>query len=135
MFTEKELSFLVRHQMARIATVSDAGQPDVAPVTFGFDGIRFTIGGSDITHTFKYKNVKAGRRLVALVIDDLESVNPWKVRGIKVHGTAQIIQEDGKTYLAIVPVQHWSWGIEDVAFAQGKPVIRRAKHPEADDSP
>jgi pyridoxamine 5'-phosphate oxidase family protein len=134
MFTEKELGYLVRHQMARIATVSDTGQPDVAPVTFGFDGIRFTIGGSDITHTFKYKNVKSGHCQVALVIDDLESVTPWKTRGIKVHGTAAIIEEAGKIYLAITPVQHWSWGIDEPAFVQGKSTSRKEKHAGMDET-
>ncbi len=39
--------------------------------------------------TRKYKNVKDGNNEVALVIDDLESVQPWKPRGIKINGSAE----------------------------------------------
>ena len=50
-------------------------------------------------------------------MDDLVSVEPWRVRGIKVFGTAEIVQHDGTLfgpgeYLRITPKVSWSWGIE-----------------------
>ena len=126
MFTEKEISYLQSQPLARLATVSTTYQPDVAPVGFRFDGDKFLITGFDITRTFKYKNVKVGNALVSLVIDDLASVSPWIARGIKIHGKAEITEINGRVSLIILPQQSWSWGIEDVAFKDGKPVSRKA---------
>ena len=57
MFTPEEIAYIQSQPLARLATVSQAGQPDVSPVGFRFDGKRFYITGADITRTFKYKNV------------------------------------------------------------------------------
>jgi pyridoxamine 5'-phosphate oxidase family protein len=127
MFTEKEITYLQSQLLARLATVSTTLQPDVAPVGFKFDGEKFFISGFDITRTFKYKNVKAGNVPVALVIDDLASVSPWMARGIKIHGKAEITETNGHATLIILPQRSWSWGIEEVAFKDGKPVSRKAR--------
>jgi pyridoxamine 5'-phosphate oxidase family protein len=37
-FTEEEITYLRTQRLARIATVSADGQPDVAPVGYQFDG-------------------------------------------------------------------------------------------------
>jgi len=128
MFTQKEIAYINSQHLARLATVSKSGQPDVAPVGFRFDGEKFFITGFDITKTFKYKNVKAGSDLVSLVIDDLASVQPWVARGIKIHGRAEIVETDGRASLIIHPLRLWSWGVDDVAFKDGKPVSRKANH-------
>lgn len=127
MFTQKEIDYLKSQPLARLATISPAMQPDVAPVGFKFDGDKFYISGFDITRTFKYKNVYAGNVLVALVVDDLASVSPWKARGIKIHGRAETTKIDGRAGLTIVPQRLWSWGIEDTAFKDGRPVSRKAR--------
>jgi len=126
MFTEKEMVYINSQHLARLATVSKSNQPDVAPVGFRFDGEKFSITGFDITKTFKYKNVKAGNELVSLVIDDLASVQPWVARGIKVHGTAKIVESGGRASLIILPLRLWSWGVDGEAFKDGKPVSRKA---------
>lgn len=126
MFTEKELDYIRSQRLARLATVSPSLQPDVAPVGFRFDGETFLITGFDITKTYKYKNVKAGNALVSLVIDDLASVQPWVARGVKIHGEAEIFEENGRASLVIHPRRLWSWGIEKTAFKDGKPVSRKA---------
>lgn len=128
MFTDKEKAYINSQRLVRLATVSSAGQPDVAPLGFRFDGEKFFITGFDITRTFKYKNVKAGNNLVALVIDDLASVQPWVARGIKIHGSAEVLENDGRATLLITPQRSWSWGIEDLAFKDGKPVSRKVTH-------
>jgi len=127
MFTEKEKAYINSQRLARLATVSKSQQPDVAPVGFRFDGENFSITGFDITKTFKYKNVKTGNELVSLVIDDLASVQPWVARGIKVHGTAEIVERSGHASLIIHPVRLWSWGVDGEAFKDGKPVSRKAQ--------
>ena len=59
MFSEKELAYLKSQRLARIATVSADGEPDVAPVGYTFDGHRFLVGGLDLKRTLKYKNAGA----------------------------------------------------------------------------
>jgi hypothetical protein len=51
MFSEKEIAYLQSQRLARIATVSSNGEPDVAPVGFTFDRDRFLIGGIDLRRT------------------------------------------------------------------------------------
>lgn len=54
---------------------------------------------------------------MSLVVDDLVSVSPWKVRGIKILGVADLITRDGyaglKTYMRVEPKRKWSWGVEE----------------------
>jgi pyridoxamine 5'-phosphate oxidase family protein len=126
MFTEKERAYINSQHLARLATVSKSGQTDVAPVGFRFDGEKFFITGFDITKTFKYKNVKTGNDKVSLVIDDLASVQPWVARGLKIHGTAEIVEGNGRASMIIYPKRLWSWGVDDVAFKDGKPNSRKA---------
>jgi pyridoxamine 5'-phosphate oxidase family protein len=102
--------------LARISTVSDSAQPDVVPVGFDFDGQQFYVGGRNMEATRKYKNVANGNTQVALVIDDLASVSPWVVQGIKIYGTAVIVDHEGYAgpgpYLRINPTKSWSWGLD-----------------------
>ncbi|MER3445615.1 MAG: PPOX class F420-dependent oxidoreductase [Candidatus Dadabacteria bacterium] len=123
MFSDKEIDYLRSQKLARIATVSKGLQPDVAPVSYELEGDKFVIPSLDMEKTLKYKNIKNGNLKVALVIDDLESVNPWKPRGIKVHGTAEIVERTGRfgkgLYIEITSQKVWSWGIQKPPFEEG----------------
>jgi len=119
MLSEAETNYLKTQRLARIATVSQTGIPEVSPVGFEFDGKYFWVGshGQDIFQTSKrYRNITGGNPHVSVVIDDLASVNPWKPRGIKVTGTAEIMEHDGMfgkgRYFRITPRRSVSWGIE-----------------------
>jgi pyridoxamine 5'-phosphate oxidase family protein len=124
MFSEAEITYLKSQYLARLATVSSEGQPTVDAVSFEFDDARFYVGGSALPSSRKYKNIANGNHKVSLIIDDLETINPWKVRGIKVHGLAEIVERSGrfglKEYLAITPTISWSWGIEGENYRDGK---------------
>ena len=126
MFSGKEKDYLKTQKLARIATVSADGQPDVALVNFEFDGEYFYVGGLTITRTFKYKNVLKNPR-VSIVFDDYENANPWRPRGLKVHGTADLVSGQGRALsgenIRIKPETTWSWGIEEPAIIDGKPKI------------
>lgn len=115
MFNDNELTFLRSQRLARLATVEPDGQPNVDAVGFEFDGARFIIGGHNLPGTRKYRSVAAGNDLVSLIIDDLESVDPWRPRGIKLHGSARIERLGGQfgegEYLVITPRRSWSWGV------------------------
>jgi len=131
MFSPKEVEYIKSQRLARIATVSAQLQPDVAPVGFEFDGQYFYVGGMQQENTLKYKNVAGGNAKVALVIDDMESFDPPKPRGLKVHGVAEIEQRQGHIgpgqYLKIRPERYWSWGIEEPVFQEGKVVMKKQK--------
>jgi pyridoxamine 5'-phosphate oxidase family protein len=122
MFSEAELTYLKSQYLARLATVSGEDQPTVDAVGFEFDGACFYIGGVALPSSRKYKNVANGHHKVSLIIDDLESVQPWKPRQIKLHGLAEIVEWDGrfgqKEYLAITPIVSWSFGIEPGEYFQ-----------------
>ena len=124
MFSEEELAYLKSQPLARLATVSPDGQPTVDAVGFRFDGKQFIIGGHQLAASRKYKNIAAGNPKVSLSIDDLASVQPWTPRGIRIHGTAEIVDREGQfgpgTYLMITPKVSWSWGIAGDTFENGK---------------
>lgn len=129
MFSQPEIDYLKSQRLARIATVSSNSQPDVAPVGFEFDGEHFYIGGRVQTTTLKYKNVLNGNRKVALVIDDIEAGDEWRPRGLKIHGTAEIVERQGHIgfghYLKVTPQKYWSWGIERPVFENGQIVMKK----------
>jgi len=126
MFSGKEIEYLKSQRLARIATatVSSEGsaQPDVVPVGFDFDGEYFYVGGMNILRSRKYKNVLENNK-VALVIDDLKTVDPWDPRGIRIYGTADIVARQSgyiehtahpqAEYIRIRPEKMWSWGINE----------------------
>ena len=119
MFSEKEIQYMKSQRLGRLATVTPKGQPDVVPVSFEFDGKNLWIGSGTqqiFMITKKYLNVKKGNNKVAFVIDDLESIDPWKPRSIKIYGTAEVDEHEGRfgpgKYLKIKPKISWSFGID-----------------------
>jgi pyridoxamine 5'-phosphate oxidase family protein len=134
-FSKKEVEYLKSQRLARISTVSPEDlQPDVSPVGFDFDGEYFYVSGIHLSKTRKYKNVLKNNK-VALVIDDLETVNPWAPRAVRIYGTADIVTRQGgymdrahssssssssssspPSYIRIRPLQKWSWGVEEPVF-------------------
>ncbi|HYB04836.1 MAG TPA: PPOX class F420-dependent oxidoreductase [Nitrososphaerales archaeon] len=127
MFSEPEIKYLKSQHLVRFATVSGKEQPDVVPVGLEFDGKYFWVGShsQDIfLRTHKYKNVRDGHELVSLVVDDLESIDPWKPRCIKVYGTAEVMEHDGQfgpgKYLRVTPQISWSMGIKGLKTKEGE---------------
>jgi pyridoxamine 5'-phosphate oxidase family protein len=95
-FSDEEVAYLRSQRLARLATVAPDGQPDVVPVGFEFDGTHLHLGGLAPARTRKYRNVQAGNTRVALVIDDLASVQPWSPRYLRIYGTAELVQRQGQ---------------------------------------
>jgi pyridoxamine 5'-phosphate oxidase family protein len=127
-FTEEEIAYLRSQPVARIATVSPDGQPDVSPVGYEFDGTYFYVGGHDPAKTRKFRYVEAGNTRVALVIDDLVSTNPWTPRFLRVYGTAEIVERQGQLgpgpYLRITPTTSWSINLQGRPFTPDDPDYR-----------
>jgi pyridoxamine 5'-phosphate oxidase family protein len=95
-FTSDELAYLRSQPLARLATRSTDGQPDVVPVAFEYDGACFWVGGtgSAVLGTRKFRNVFSGNREVALVIDDLVSLEPFIARGIRIYGAPRTLSTE-----------------------------------------
>jgi pyridoxamine 5'-phosphate oxidase family protein len=112
-FTDAELAYLISgRRLARIATVGKDGTPHVMPVGWSYnsDEATFDIGGVNLEQTKKYRDVRRSGR-AALVIDDIVSVDPWRVRGIEIRGGAEALTEP-RALIRIHPERIISWGIE-----------------------
>ena len=119
--TAAEITYLQSQRIARIATVGPNGQPHVVPVAFRYNPETETIdiGGHDgFAKRKKWRDVKSNPK-VAVVIDDIVSVNPWKVRGIEIRGEAEMLMTGGQSIVPgfdpemfrIRPKRVISWGI------------------------
>jgi pyridoxamine 5'-phosphate oxidase family protein len=146
MFSKKEVEYLKSQRIVRIATAASVAskeerenvsiQPDVVPVGFDFDGESIYVGGLNLQKSTKYKNILRNNK-VAVVIDDLKSIDPWDPRGVKIYGTADVVTRQGgymegtgndnHTYIRISPKKKWSWGIDEPVFEEGKFNVKRAK--------
>ena len=126
-FTDEEAAYLESQRLARIATVAPDGQPDVVPVGFEFDGTFLYVGGMDPARTRKYLNVQAGGSKVALIVDDLVSTQPWTPRGLRIYGTAELVERQGQfgtaPYMRITPTISWSWNLEGLPFSRDREVV------------
>ena len=112
-FTEAELRYLTGgRQLGRIATVGADGTPHVVPVAWIYNAARDTIdiGGNELELTKKFRDVGRNGR-AAIVIDDLESTNPWRPRAIEVRGRAEAIALP-TPLIRIHPRRIVSWGLD-----------------------
>lgn len=112
-FTEAELDYLRSgRRLGRLATVGADGTPHVVPVGWSLsdDLDAIEIGGHDFAATKKFRDVRARPR-AAIVIDDLESTDPWRPRGIEVRGPAEAV-EGPRPLVRIRPARVVSWGID-----------------------
>jgi len=84
-------------RLGRIATVGPSGEPHVVPVAFRFnpDTNTIEVGGHGFVGRKKWRDVQSNPK-VAIVIDDIASVNPWKVRGVEVRGEAALLATGGQ---------------------------------------
>ena len=97
-FTSNEIAYLQGQRLARLATAGPDGQPHVVPLSFRYNPETDTIdvGGHDFAQRKKYRDVQQNPR-VAIVIDDLASIDPWRPRMIEVRGEAEILPTGGES--------------------------------------
>lgn len=117
-FSEDERAYLRTQRLARMATVDPDGQPQANPVGFfpQEDGT-VLVGGLAMGRSKKWRNLQANPK-VALVVDDLASARPWRVRGVEIRGTAELLvgpHELGPHFsdqvIRIHPRRIHSWGL------------------------
>ena len=112
-FTEVELRYLAGgKQLGRLATVGADGTPHVVPVGWIYNAARDTIdiGGNELERSKKFRDAARSGR-AAIVIDDLESVDPWRPRGVEVRGRGEAIAQP-TPLIRIHPERIVSWGLE-----------------------
>jgi pyridoxamine 5'-phosphate oxidase family protein len=120
-FAPGEIAYLRSQRLGRLATVGADGQPHVVPVGFRYNPERGTIdiGGHGFAKRKKFRDVRHNPR-VAIVVDDLASVNPWRPRGIEIRGEAEVLDSGGTEIgpgfdpemFRITPTRIIGWGIE-----------------------
>jgi pyridoxamine 5'-phosphate oxidase family protein len=118
-FTETELQYLTGgRQLGRIATVGADGTPHVVPVGWIYNAASDTIdvGGYELEPTKKFRDVaRTGR--AAIVVDDLESTDPWRPRGVEVRGRGEAIALP-TPLIRIHPERIVSWGLGQARSAR-----------------
>ena len=130
-FEDEEIEYLKSQLLGRLATVGSDGQPHVVPVSFRYNAQLDTIdiGGHDFARRKKYRDVQRNPR-VALIVDDMVSVNPWRPQGIEVRGEAEVLSSGGEALgpgfapemFRIRPQRIVSWGIMGNMVPAGRSV-------------
>lgn len=118
--TDAEREYLSTQRLGRLATVGPKGDPQNNPVGFTYNAETGTIDirGRDLANSRKYRNLR-GNDQVAFVVDDLASVQPWRVRGIEIRGRAEATVAKapegsyfGDDVIRVHPRVVFSWGID-----------------------
>jgi len=92
---KKEIAFLEKRELCRLATVSKDLMPHVIPVVYAMDGEKVIVAVD--YGTKKLKNLKENSN-VSLVVDDYDPN-----RGVFIQGTC-VILERGAEYLRLLDV-------------------------------
>jgi pyridoxamine 5'-phosphate oxidase family protein len=120
-FTSAELTYLASQRLGRLATVQPNGTLQVSPVGFHYNASTGTIdvGGFNMAASRKFRNVADNGR-VAFVVDDIASLDPWRVRCLEIRGDAEAITAaadspdgSGDPIIRIHPRRIISFGIDD----------------------
>jgi pyridoxamine 5'-phosphate oxidase family protein len=119
--TQAEIEYLSEQPLGRLATIQPDGSPQVKPVGFHYNAELGTVDvtGFGMSSSQKFRNVSRNG-LAALVVDDIASVQPWRVRFLEIRGTAEAVsdsQSDADSRDAAVirihPSRVISFGVEE----------------------
>src|SRR5947209_19037460 len=88
------------------------GTPHVVPVSWIYNAARDTIDitGYELAQSKKFRDIRRTGR-VAIVIDDLASVDPWRPRGVEIRGRGEALALP-TPLIRIHPERIVSWGLE-----------------------
>jgi pyridoxamine 5'-phosphate oxidase family protein len=120
-FTDAETAYLASQRLGRLATIGSDGSPQVKPVGFRYNPGLGTIDvtGFDMAASHKFRNVRRTGQ-AALVVDNIASTDPWRVRFLEIRGTADAIPAPGgsaglsdEALIRIHPTRILSFGIEE----------------------
>ena len=85
-----EVAYVKEMDLGRLATIQPDGTPQNSPVGFIYNEelATFDIPGYEMSKSQKYRNIATNPK-VALVVDDVPSRDPWRVRCLEIRGTAE----------------------------------------------
>src|SRR2546423_14891060 len=125
-FKPHEIEFMKAADLARLATIQPDGTLQNSPVGFTYNEDLGTLDvrGYRMSKSRKFRNI-AANNTVALVIDDIVSRNPWRVRCLEIRGTAEQAESGEKrtepnndeidsAIIRITPRRIISFGIDDM---------------------
>ncbi len=119
-FTKLELEYLASQRLGRLATMAPDGFPQNNPVGFFIDADRGTIdiGGHAMGSSRKFQSVQTYPK-VSFVVDDIQSLQPWRVRGVEIRGEAQALSDQeppapgfSREIIRIRPRRIRAWGLD-----------------------
>jgi pyridoxamine 5'-phosphate oxidase family protein len=95
-FTAAEVQYLTTQRLGRLATAGADGRPHVVPVAFRYnpDLDSIDIGGHHFAARKKYRDVQANP-WAAIVVDDIQSTDPWRVRMLEIRGRVDVLSQGG----------------------------------------
>ncbi len=130
-FTVAERQYLASQRLGRLATTAADGTLQNNPVGFFVNEVLGTVDifGLAMGSSRKFRNVGEDPH-VALVVDDLASVDPWTVRGVEIRGIAEALWDQdppmetmSREAIRIHPRRVISWGVDpDRSGMQGRNV-------------
>jgi pyridoxamine 5'-phosphate oxidase family protein len=93
-FEDFEIAYLNTQRLGRLATQQRNGTLQNSPVGFTYNPATGTIdiGGRAMAESQKFRNVAANGH-AAFVVDDLASVDPWRVRCLEIRGRAEALAD------------------------------------------
>ena len=116
MFNAAELAYLENQQLGRLATQKPDGTLQNSPVGFRWNPEIGTIdvNGYRLEESRKFRNIADNGRS-ALVVDDVVSTDPWRVRCVEIRGRAEALSGDGgrAPLIRIHPERIISFGLEE----------------------
>jgi pyridoxamine 5'-phosphate oxidase family protein len=124
-FKPHEIEFMKAADLGRLATIQPNGTLQNSPVGFSYNEALGTVDihGYRMSKSRKFRNL-AANNTVALVIDDIASRNPWRVRCLEIRGTAEQAESGARraepngdeidtAIIRITPRRIISFGIDD----------------------
>ena len=126
--TDAERAYLGTQRLGRLATVTANGTVQNNPVAFFVNAELGTIdiGGFRMGGTQKFRNVLANPE-VAFVVDDIASLDPWRVRGVEFRGVAEALADVepparnfSREVIRIHPRRILTWGLDEAGPMMSK---------------
>ena len=113
-FTDTEINYLASQRLGRLATVQPNGTLQVNPVGFTYNPATSTIDikGYNLARSRKFRNIADNGR-AAFVVDDLVSIQPWRVRCLEVRGVAESLATESGPLIRLHPRRIISFGIDE----------------------
>lgn len=140
-FAPIEIEYLTSQRLCRIATVHRNGSIQNNPVVYWYNAAADTldIGGRALGTTQKFRNVQDNGK-VSVVIDDIVSRTPWRVRGMEIRGVAEALFDQPipphldflcPELIRVHPRRIFSWGIDPAHEAMTRRTVAAPAAPTA----